>query len=106
MPADNLLYNCQANTRPLEFVFTMQPLEDAEQFVHVFHIEAGTGIAYIVDAFILAVFASDFDDSLLLPGRKLERVGKKVHPRLTDQRRVSGGQRKSMNMEVNPSCVF
>src|SRR4030066_391676 len=80
MPADNLLHNCQAYTGPLEFLFAVQSLEDAEQLVHVFHVDARAAIAYIIDVFMLAVFASHLDDSPLLPGRKLDRVGKKVHP--------------------------
>src|SRR5580700_9244340 len=34
------LHRCQADARALEIFRTMQPLEDSEQFVHIFHVEA------------------------------------------------------------------
>ena len=101
MSVDHPLHNSQTYACPIEFVLTVQSLEDTKQLVCVLHIKASAVVTYIIDGFTFALRVSHLDDGPLFFGRKLERVGKQVDPYLTEQRRVSCDRREISNTKFN-----
>ena len=89
MALDDPLHDREADARAFVLLRAVQPLEDAEKFVRVAHVEAGAVVADEIDILAVLRLAADFDDCLLDLARVLERVGKQVDPNLPEQRRVA-----------------
>ena len=62
MTMDDALDECKSHSRSREFFLGVQPLEDAEQFVRVAHVEARAVVLHVVDDFaVLARSRADLD---------------------------------------------
>src|SRR5262244_2283395 len=74
---DNALNGGESNARAFKFVGLVQPLENTEQLIYVFHIKSHAVVPDENDR-LLSVNAPDLDFSLLSSARELDRIGKKI----------------------------
>src|SRR2546422_3988397 len=73
----------------LEFVCAVETLEDAEEFVHISHVESDAVVANEEHHFILAAIAtSNFDFRLKARARVLQSIRKKIDQDQTQHGRV------------------
>src|SRR5213592_590472 len=79
VPMKDALNQRQTHTRSLKFIFMMQALKDAKQFVSVFGIEANTIVLHVVDVFFALGAAAEFDPSAIAVAGEFNRVGEEIN---------------------------
>jgi len=97
----------QSHACALEIVLTVKALEDAEQFVHVSHVEANTIIADEEHLFAVYPYLAHLDNSTFLAAGELDGVRQQVDKHQFDQTRVTLHRRQLPDFPFNlPSFRF
>jgi hypothetical protein len=75
MPLDNALNGSQPDSRSFKVFSAVEALEDAEEFIHIFHVKANPIVFHIKHDFVLiSVAASYFDLRRVAFAREFNRV--------------------------------
>src|SRR5579883_459875 len=85
MALHNALHSGQANSSAFEVFGAMQSLENAKEFVRIFHVETNPVIANENGGFVFTLRHSDFDDCLFTGPGELDGVQKQVLHDLFDR---------------------
>src|SRR5438270_7243677 len=88
MPLHNPPDDRQAHTGTFEFIASMQPLKNTEEFVGVAHVEARAIVFDEVDDLACHPRASDLDVADRAVTRELDRVAEQVYEELLEHRSV------------------
>src|SRR5262249_55018495 len=103
VPLNDSLDEGESYTGPFEVVSRMESLEDAEELVHVFHLEADAVVANEVD--VLAALDTNTDlESSDFPGTGvLDRVCDEVREHLPEQGPVPAHRRQGIDRSFDPA---
>ena len=97
MPLDDAPHVGQADGRPFELVFGMQPLKHAEQFVGVLHVEARPVVANKNPGLRLCLLAADMDPRPGFGPRVLDGVAEEIDHHLVQQERIAADRRQRVH---------
>lgn len=101
---DDALDDRQADAGAFKFLGAVQALEDAEQFVGVFHIETDAVVADENDGFIVHGAQADFNDGGFARPAVFDGIGKQVGKDLFEKARIAidGGQFGNAPFDIAP----
>ena len=91
---NNALHGGQADSGAFKLFGGVQALENSEELVGIFHIEANTVVANQNGGFVFTFDLKYFDHSGFALARELDGIGKQVHENLFQQIRIALNDRQ------------
>ncbi len=89
MAADDALHDGKPDAGAFEIAFRVEPLEDVEELIVIFHAESDAVVLHVKNVFPIADLPSDFDYSFFPLSRELNGIGKKIREDLPDKTLIS-----------------
>src|SRR5438552_2912583 len=99
MTQDNALHQREPNPGAFELVAAVQPLEYAEEFRAVLHVEPDAVVANVVRILVSAFLESDLDGRTLPGASEFESIRNQVVENLSNHCAVAKSRRKSVNLD-------
>jgi hypothetical protein len=81
---DDALHDRQTNACAFELIVAVEPLEDVEESVGVFHVEYRAVVPNEVHGFFRFLSCPHFDDANFSASCELERIGQQIHDHLLE----------------------
>ena len=106
MACDDLLNNGQPDACAREFLGGVRTREDAENLMHVPHVESCAVVLDMVDHLPVFPLRAHLDHGTFLFGRKFDRIGQKILPDLAQEARVGHGGGQVLDLKIHPARVF
>src|SRR4051812_38745552 len=101
MLVDDTGYRSQSDAGPFEILHAVQALEDPEELVREFHVEADSVVADVDGSSLRHHAAADLDDRVLAGASELCRIAEQVGEDLLYQPRIALDRREPLNTPFN-----